>query len=221
MSSTTFNHNITCMNKKRGSLIALLLIVLSLTPLKLSAEETPGPTISSSRSEPRPSGIFLDEFGVGTGYTWGTLKSSHDNFRAVPLYLRIGFDMNSLFGMRERKSTLQFALEPFVNTVTAPERGVEAGLDLFVRYLHPILPSVKLVSEIGSGPMYFSIDTAEQGKSGFNFLNQLGLGSQVSLSDKCAVTLGYRFRHLSNAGTSPINAGINSNAFTISISALY
>jgi opacity protein-like surface antigen len=219
--SSSLNHNITFMDKKRGFMIALLPIVLSLSSPNLRAEETQRPTTSAASGEARPHGVFLDEFGVGSGYAWGSLNGGHDRFSAVPMYLRIGFDMNSLFGMHDRRSTLQLALEPFVNPVTAPDHGVETGLDVFVRYLHPLFPSVKLVSEIGSGPMYLSIDTHEQGKAGFNFLNQFGLGSQVALSDKWALTVGYRFRHLSNAGTSTPNAGINSNAVTVSISALY
>jgi len=129
--------------------------------------------------------------------------------------------MNPLLGMRASKGTRQLAIEPFANTVTSPDKGIELGLDVFVRYLHPIMPSVKLVSEIGSGPMYLCIDTREQGKAGFNFLNQFGLGTQVALSEKCAVTFGYRFLHLSNAGIRQPNGGINSNMLSVSVSALY
>jgi opacity protein-like surface antigen len=166
-------------------------------------------------------GFRLDEIAIGSGYAWGHMKFTEADFNAVPIFLRFGFDMNSVFGMEDSKGKLQLALEPFCNPVTEPESGVETGLNVFIRYLHPIAPSVQLVSEIGSGPMYLSIDSLEQGNAGFNFLNQFGLGAQVAVSDNSAITLGYRFRHLSNAGTSEPNRGINSNAVVLSYSLLY
>jgi len=166
-------------------------------------------------------GFHLDEIAMGSGYAWGHMKFTEADFNAVPIFLRFGFDMNSIVGMKGSKGTLQLALEPFINPVTEPESGVETGLNVFIRYLHPVAPSVKLVSEIGSGPMYLSIDSREQGDAGFNFLNQFGLGAQVAVSDNSAITLGYRFRHLSNAGASEPNRGINSNAVVLSYSMLY
>ncbi|NTW54147.1 MAG: acyloxyacyl hydrolase [Chlorobaculum sp.] len=165
--------------------------------------------------------VHLDELGIGSGYASGHLKFTEADYHAVPIFVRIGFDMNSAFGMKNSKGTLQLALEPFCNPVSKPASGVETGLNVFFRYLHPLAHSVKLVGEVGSGPMYLSIDSEEQGKGGFNFLNQFGLGAQVAVSGNSAITCGYRFRHISNAGTSQPNRGINSNAVVLSYSLLY
>ena len=187
-----------------------LLLACVLTPGKLYA----APVVTHES-------VHLDEVAIGSGYAWGHLKFTESDFNAIPIYLRFGFDVSSLVGMKECQNALQLALEPFCNPVSKPETGIETGVNLFFRYLHPIAPSVKLVSEIGSGPMYLSIDSEEQGKAGFNFLNQFGLGAQVAVSDNSAITVGYRFRHLSNAGTSQPNRGINSNAIVLSCSLLY
>jgi len=198
------------MKKKSLRLFTPLLLACALIPGKLDAK-TPD----------THEGVHLDEIAIGSGYAWGHMKFTEADFNAVPLFVRFGFDMNSVFGMQNSKGTLQLAFEPFCNPVTEPDSGVEAGLDVFIRYLHPVAPSVKLVAEIGSGPMYLSIDSEEQGDAGFNFLNQFGLGAQFAVSDNSAITLGYRFRHLSNAGTSQPNRGINSNAVVVSYSLLY
>ncbi|AAM73484.1 MAG TPA: acyloxyacyl hydrolase [Chlorobaculum sp.] len=198
------------MKKKFLRFFTTLLFVCSFIPGKLNA----APTATHD-------GVYLDEIAIGSGYAWGHLKFSEADYNAVPIFARFGFNMNSVFGMKESKSTLQLALEPFCNPVTEPDSGVETGLNVFIRYLQPVAPSVKLVGEIGSGPMYLSINSAEQGKAGFNFLNQFGLGAQVAVSPKSAITVGYRFRHLSNAGTSEPNRGINSNAVVVSYSLLY
>ena len=163
----------------------------------------------------------LNEIGFGSGYAWGHMKFTDATNKVVPIFVRVGFDMNSAFCMQESKGTLQLALEPFCNLVIEPESGVETGLNVFFRYLYPIAPSVKMVVEMGSGPMYLSVDSHEQGDGGFNFLNQFGLGARFDLSDHDALTLGYRFRHISNAGTSLPNRGINTSALVLSYSILY
>lgn len=197
-----------------GALTAAILLLPS--GLRAGQKATSEERISSTPGQ----AFHLNEIGFGSGYAWGRLERTGQSLAVVPAYVRLGFDMNPLVCMPEGGANLQFALEPFVNTVTEPDNGVEAGVELFIRYLHPVTPTVRLVSEIGSGPMYFSIDTREQGEGGFNFLNQLGLGAQVSVSRKSALTFGYRFRHLSNGGTRQPNSGINSNAMGISYSLL-
>ena len=177
--------------------------------------------LMSFPSHVKAEGVHVDEIGFGSGYAWGHMKFTGATNKVVPIFVRVGFDMNSVFGMQESKGTFQLALEPFCNPVFEPESGVETGLNVFFRYLHPIAPSVKVVAEVGSGPMYLSIDSAEQGEGGFNFLNQFGLGARFDLSDHNALTLGYRFRHISNAGTSQPNRGINTNALVLSYSLLY
>lgn len=177
--------------------------------------------LMSLPSQVRAEGLYVDEIGFGSGYAWGKMKFTEATNRVVPIFVRVGFDMNSVFGMQNSAGTLQLALEPFCNPVVDPESGVETGLTVLLRYLHPVAPSVKLVAEVGSGPMYLSIDSNEQGNGGFNFLNQFGLGARFDLSDHDALTLGYRFRHISNAGISHPNRGINTNAVVVSYSLLY
>lgn len=185
-------------------------MVCALIPAKLNA----------APSETRQC-IHLDEIAIGSGYAWGHLKFTDADINAVPAYLRFGFDISSVVGMKKCNGTLQLAVEPFCNPVSKLTSGVESGVNVFLRYLHPITPTIKLLSEIGTGPMYLSVSTAEQGKGGFNFLNQLGLGAQIAISDRSAITVGYRFRHLSNAGTSQPNSGINTNAMVLSYSRLF
>ena len=205
----------------RCLLFRFILLLSLMIPLRLQAEELVVPAPAAGPVEVGRGGVHLDEFGVTTGYAWGRLKRSYVTYEALPLSIRVGFDVNSLLGIESRKGTVQLSLEPFLNKVIAPEQGMEAGLDVFARYLYRVGPSVRLVAEIGSGPTYLSIDTREQGPDGFNFLNQFGAGTQVILADNCALTLGYRFRHLSNAGLRATNVGINTNMLALGVSFLY
>lgn len=202
-------------------LIATLLFIASFSPAVLHAGSDSASNVEHEPSGGRHGRVYVDELAFGSGYAWGSRRLTQGDIRVIPLYFRLGLNLNHLVGLSEGSGTLQLAFEPFINSVIAPEKGVETGLDFFIRYLHPLFPSVKLVSEIGSGPMYLSINTVEQGKAGFNFMNQIGLGLQKALTDNTALTVGYRFRHISDAGIRSPNSGLNSNAIVVSFSMLY
>ena len=170
----------------------------------------------------KKSGVCLNELGVGSGYGWGSLKREPVNLALYPAFVRIGFNMNSLVGMEGRQSTLQFVLEPFLNSITEPKAGVETGCSIGLRYLHPLSSSVSLFTEASFAPMFLSIKSAEQGDAGFNFLDQIGAGLQCKVSQHTAIFAGYRFRHISHAGlVDRPNGGINSNAIVAGLSWLY
>lgn len=164
--------------------------------------------------------VHLDEIAFFTGYARGVPDRSGEEYVVVPAGMRLGFDLRSLFGMEKSPVKLQLAMEPFVDAVRRPDSGVETGIGIFIRTHVPVTPSVTLVPEAGSGPVYLGIDTREQGDAAFNFLSQFGLGVQVALDRNSALTIGYRFRHLSNAGTRQPNDGINTDAVVISYSLL-
>jgi opacity protein-like surface antigen len=54
-----------------------------------------------------------------------------------------------------------------------------------------------------------------------NFLLQGGPGVLVLLSDTTALTVGYRFQHISNASLCSFNPGINSSALYVGVSYLF
>jgi hypothetical protein len=190
-----------------------------LPPSRLCAGEPSSTETASFPHAPRK-GVHLDEIGFCTGYARGKLQHSGEEYVAVPAGLRLGFDMRPLFGMARSSVAVQLAVEPFVDAVTRPRSGVEAGTDIFIRAFFPVAPSVGLVPEIGSGLVYLGLDTGEQGDAGINFLTQFGLGARVALGNDSALTVGYRFRHLSNAGLRQPNDGINTDALVISYSLL-
>lgn len=200
----------------RSLLLAVRFFIscLVLLPCVVHAEPS-GVAVDTSRH------VRLDEIAIGSGYDKGNMKFTQATYKAVSVYLRFGFDISPVLGMRHNNGTLQFAFEPFCNPVSSPGSGVETGLNVFLRYLYPLSSSVKLVSEIGSGPVYLSIDSKEQGRAGFNFLNQFGLGGRVDIAENRAITFGYRYRHISNAGTSQPNRGINTNAVVLSHSWIF
>jgi len=166
--------------------------------------------------------VYLNETGLGAGYALGSLKGDDKDMSIYPAFVRIGFNANGLFGIRSSRNTLQLTLEPFVNIVSGPDNGVEAGCGFGVRYLHEVASPVDLFVEASVAPMYYSIDTKEQGAAGFNFLDQFGAGLQYRFAPGKAFFAGYRFRHISHASLSDrSNDGLNSNAIVAGFSWLY
>jgi Lipid A 3-O-deacylase (PagL) len=58
------------------------------------------------------------------------------------------------------------------------------------------------------------------GATGLNFLIDLGGGVRVKTGQRHAITFGYKFLHISNGFTSPVNPGVDNNVFYAGFSIL-
>ena len=61
------------------------------------------------------------------------------------------------------------------------------------------------------GFLYFTDDVPVPDSAHFNFTPEVGLGAQFFLTPKRAVTVGYKYFHISNAGTGRRNPGLDNN----------
>ena len=77
-----------------------------------------------------------------------------------------------------------------------------------------------LYAEVGVGPSYNSMHIPEQGQ-GFNFLSFGGLGLRFRLPQACSLDLGYRIRHISNAGMNDVNGGVSCHMFMVELAWTY
>ncbi len=68
------------------------------------------------------------------------------------------------------------------------------------------------------GFLYFSYDVPVPDSSRFNFTPEVGLGIQFFLTPRNAVTIGYKYHHISNAGTGDRNPGLDSNVIYAGLS---
>jgi hypothetical protein len=58
------------------------------------------------------------------------------------------------------------------------------------------------------------------GATGLNFLIDLGGGVRIKTGQRRAISLGYKFLHISNGFTSPVNPGVDNNVFYAGFSLL-
>ena len=106
---------------------------------------------------------------------------------------------------------LDFRLEGSVTFFSDYANGMEVALVPGLRLYLTGLGQGKVTPffEAGVGPSYNNLDIPELGMH-FNFLSYGGLGLRLPLSG-CNLDVGYRVRHISNAGMDENNHGLTSN----------
>ena len=157
--------------------------------------------------------------GGVTGYSFGNLEGQ-DELERIPLILRLAYDLQPAgerIGLNV-PGALTFNLEPHVSQVFSPAERQLLGCGLMLRWSHPLWSSrLHGYLEGGAGPVYLSLDTAEQ-STHLNFLDEIGVGLIYDLTAVCSVEAGYRFWHLSNAGIDRPNAGIEGHSILVGVS---
>ncbi len=154
---------------------------------------------------------WFHSFGFTTGYGSAPLDKKDDDYEVVPLLFQFSLDINPIaekLHIKATKTDLELIIEPFANFIARPSANAEIGCSFPFRYSVKLAPWIAPYVEVGLGFIYTTQHVHEQG-SQFNFTTQLGIGSQFFLSDHYALTAGYRFRHMSNAGMDSPNRGVD------------
>lgn len=162
----------------------------------------------------------LQEFGLLTGYGKASLHGQ--DYELIPFMPRWGFDLKHTaerIGVKP-PGVLEFIVEPLANVVISPDNNAEVGLSLLLKYGLKFKQHFLVFLEGGLGMLYMTQHTVEQGTQ-YNFLPQAGAGLQYFITPRLALTGSYRFRHLSNAGITDRNSGINAHMVLAGISFFY
>jgi len=68
-----------------------------------------------------------------------------------------------------------------------------------------------------AGVVYFSRAVPDPAEPRLNFLLDVVAGTEVYFSPRFGFTAGYRLNHVSNAGTGPVNPGMNSQMLELGV----
>jgi len=184
-------------------LVLLLLSALLLSPPLARAGENPPEQGAQAGREA--------EFTIGLG----TASIPEGKYQPLLMTWRIGRELKKYFPrLGELPGRLTAFLEPQLNPSHRPEDSVEFGLGIGVQYRYAFTERVAGYLFGSTGPHYMTLVTAEQAQ-GFLFSNTLGAGLYYFLREDSALNLGYRYRHLSNAGLVEPNGGINASFITL------
>ncbi len=161
----------------------------------------------------------FDESGFITGM--GTGGTSEGDYNPILLIWHLGSDLKKyLTPLRDHKGTLSFVLEPQVNPAFNPHTDIEFGVGIGLKYAYPVTEKISPYIMGTVGPHFFTLKNEDQA-TGFVFANTFGAGLYFYLDKKSAINLGYRYRHISNAGIKDPNGGINTQFGVIGYSIFF
>jgi opacity protein-like surface antigen len=150
----------------------------------------------------------LSELGVVFGHGSGNI--SEGVYRTELMICHIGFNLKEFSsGSPEgRKNTLTFFLEPQINPSFSPSTDVEFGAGLGLKYRYHLTEWLSAYGMASIGPHWMTLQTADQ-VSGFMFCEMIGVGLSMFVTDRSALNLEFRARHISNGGLKEPNGGLD------------
>ncbi len=158
---------------------------------------------------------------VAGGYSFshstvgGSEVEDVDGFQLLPHF---GYFLTDEHGPGWVRGNFELLAEPtLVHLSAKSESATAAGLSAVGRWVFAtdwvVRPYLEVALGILGGQLEF-----RQTNCDVNYVFSGGPGLLWFLSDQVAVTAGYRFQHISNAGSCEKNLGLNSSLFSVGIS---
>jgi hypothetical protein len=158
-----------------------------------------------------------NEFGLWAGGSPDSSKiiGSTENRNLLLVSLRYGRVLAAWESL-----SLEYTLDIFPAAVVfEPDRVRRGRSTIYGAGLSPLGFKINFAQESWIKPfvatsvgfLYFVDDVPVPRSSRFNFTPEIGLGVQFFLTPKNAMTLGYKFHHMSNANTGRRNPGMDSH----------
>jgi hypothetical protein len=170
-------------------------------------------------ASPLASSPLFTESGFITGF--GSASIDEGDYETVLLIWHLGINLDRFFpSLKKHKGNLTFFIEPQVNPVINPEEDFEFGVGLGLQYRYPFTDKVSAYVMGSVGPHYISVVTDDQA-NGFIFADTIGAGLYIHVTERAALNIGYRFRHMSNCDISERNNGIDSHFGVIGFSVFF
>ena len=160
-------------------------------------------------------GRWKHAVSLSSGYGWGhELSGSWRDaldVQTIPVLPRWSMGVTDLLGAGTwYAGVLDVALEGLFLVNRQPRAGSAEGGAAALRY--NFLGRSRLVPYLGAGAGMLALDfDLETQRDGFNFALFGEVGLSALVTDRVAVTGGYRLQHISNARTRRPNAGIDTS----------
>jgi hypothetical protein len=157
-------------------------------------------------------GTYGEQFDLASDTTTGL-----DFFNAG---LRIGFFPWGIKGPGPLAGALEIGLEPLYQRFFDPVDAYFAGLAAVTRHHFTSLGRFVPYLEIAGSAGYTDLMVIEQ-DTNFVFLLFGGVGAEYFITERTSVYAGYRYQHISNAGTDSLNRGIDSHTGVVGLSVFF
>lgn len=157
--------------------------------------------------------VGASEIGFITGI--GTGSSSAGRYHPILLTLHLASDVRRYIPtLSIPRGTMFLLCEPQINPAFAPEGDIEVGVGFGLQYNYHLTDRFSPFIMGTVGPHYITLQDRHQ-ENGFVFASTIGVGIATNLDKRSLLSLGYRYRHLSNGGMNEPNHGINTHFFTL------
>ena len=156
---------------------------------------------------------------IETGFTLGYGKGNiHEgDYNPILLSLNIGADLSQWLNfLKGHEGRLSIFAEPQFNPVR-DSSDYEFGIGIGLKYMYPINNNLSLFILGSVGWHYITVVTADQSNE-FIFADAIGAGFTYLFNGNMGLSLGYRYRHLSNCDIREPNGGINNHFGTLGYS---
>jgi hypothetical protein len=186
----------------------------------LAAAVAIGPVGGPCAADPIAAGVWDVGLGGAVSISHGT-RNGFDTITGLALLPHFGLIVSDTAGPGWLRGNLQALLEPTLMRLDS-EVGTStvAGLSGLARWIFAGQGRFRPYFEAGAG-MLIGETSLQQTDCSINFIVQGGPGMLVVLSERTALTVGYRFQHVSNGSLCSFNPGINSSALYLGISHLF
>ncbi|MGH8500592.1 MAG: acyloxyacyl hydrolase [Methylococcales bacterium] len=160
----------------------------------------------------------LFQLGYGSGFTIGNSgRADAKDVRYLATFPSFGIGISDSFGNDSwYRGNIDFVTEGEFITFLGPGEGHSAGLAVLLRYNFLSLAKFVPYAEVGVGAGYLESNLTRQ-SDGAVFYPQGAVGMNYFISDNWALSLSYRYHHISNKGIRKPNTGINTNVGLIGV----
>ncbi len=153
------------------------------------------------------------DLGLQSGYLFGVTN----NAAAVTFMPRVGRML--WVGAGEQPGAVSFGIEGIFTHFYASNSAMELGGGPYLRYRW-VRPWVQPYAEVGVGMLYNDLKHYSL-SSRLLFSVNGAVGVEIPVADRFGITMGYRFRHISNAGQDEVNPGLNTNIICAGVTLTY
>lgn len=161
----------------------------------------------------------MKDLTIVGGYTVShDIPSSEDPTVRSSLFMpHFGYVLTDPIGPGSLRGNLEVLGEPFVQYFHDPKERFGAGLSALLRWIFATETALLPYVEAGAGVMGTNLDIRRT-NCDVNFVIEAGVGGLLFLTERVALTGGYRFSHISNANICEKNRGINSSLVNLGVS---
>jgi len=179
-----------------------------------------GLTAAASRAEPFQAGAKELALVAGYSLSHNELVGNVDTLNAYHVLPHVGYFLTDESGRGWLRGNLELVTEPTLLVIEGQETTTLAGVTVLSRWVFAGTGRVRPYFEAGGGVLAGSLRLRET-RCHVTFALQGGIGALVFVSERTAITAGYRFHHLSNGNTCDGNPGLDSSMFVLGVSRFF